>query len=147
MNNHSNSLSFVGSEEHPEQHQYHVIQMTSSPSSSNGGGVDLSRFLQDVASIKDEFDVIDSIRRRLMDYHEKSKNVHDADSIKDLRARMDSDVTLALGKARLIKFRLETLDQSYEARLKSTRKWICFVTMIFMVICLLMALFGIYGLS
>ncbi|KAK9290032.1 hypothetical protein L1049_008195 [Liquidambar formosana] len=122
----SNSLSFVRSGEHPEQHQYHIIQMTSSPPSI-GGGVDLNRFLEDVESIKDEFDGIDVIRRRLMDYHEKSKNLHDADSVKDLRARMDSDVTLALIKAGQIKLHLEALDRSYGA---GRMKRMCFVVVI-----------------
>ncbi|KAK9290629.1 hypothetical protein L1049_008801 [Liquidambar formosana] len=119
----SNSFSRFRSEDHDEQHQshhnnrHHVIQMTSSPSvgAGAGGGVNLDKFFEDVESIKDELKDIENIHRKLLDYHEQSKTLHNANSIKDLRTRMDSDVTLALKKTKLIKVRLEALDRSNAA--------------------------------
>ncbi|EXC12997.1 hypothetical protein L484_016928 [Morus notabilis] len=43
--------------------------------------------------------------------HQQSKTLHNAKAIKDLRSRMDADVSLALKKAKLIKVRLEALDR------------------------------------
>ncbi|KAK9289713.1 hypothetical protein L1049_007872 [Liquidambar formosana] len=109
----SNSSSGVRSEDH------HVIQMTSLPSTGGEGGdggvVNLDNFFQEVESIKDELNDIENIRRKLMDYHEQSKTLHNANSIKDLRTRMDSDVTLALKKAKLVKTRLQALNKSNAA--------------------------------
>uniref|UniRef100_A0A7N0UWN5 t-SNARE coiled-coil homology domain-containing protein n=1 Tax=Kalanchoe fedtschenkoi TaxID=63787 RepID=A0A7N0UWN5_KALFE len=85
------------------------VQMTST------AGVNLDKFFEDVESVKDELREIENTHRRLLDSHEQSKTLHNSKSIKDLRSKMDADVTLALKKAKLIKVRLEALDRSNAA--------------------------------
>lgn len=119
----SGSFSRFRSEDHDDRqpnqnHNHHSsIQMGNSPSigAGGGGGVNLDKFFEDVESVKDDLKEIESVHRRLLDYHEQSKTLHSAKAIKDLRSRMDSDVTLALKKAKLIKVRLEALDRNNAA--------------------------------
>ncbi|KAF8397986.1 hypothetical protein HHK36_016912 [Tetracentron sinense] len=88
-----------------------------SPGIRDGGvqmgsmGVNLDKFFEDVEGIKDELKEVEKLQQRLQDSHEESKTLHNAKSIKDLRSKMDSDVSLALKKAKLIKVRLESLDR------------------------------------
>ncbi|XP_057951259.1 syntaxin-121-like [Malania oleifera] len=84
-------------------------------SAAGGGGVNLDKFFEDVESIKEELREIESLHQRLQNSHEQSKTLHNAQSVKDLRSRMDSDVSLALKKAKVIKVRLEALDRSNAA--------------------------------
>ncbi|KAI6673969.1 hypothetical protein NL676_001875 [Syzygium grande] len=79
------------------------------------GGVNLDKFFEDVESIKEELKELESIHRRLQSSHEQSKTLHNARAVKDLRSRMDADVTAALKKAKLVKVRLEALDRSNAA--------------------------------
>ncbi|KAF6156030.1 hypothetical protein GIB67_035387 [Kingdonia uniflora] len=74
--------------------------------------VNLDRFFQDVESIKDDLKVVENLHQNLQKSHEESKTLHNVKAIKDLRSRMDSDVSLALKKAKLIKTRLQLLDQA-----------------------------------
>lgn len=75
-------------------------------------GVNLDKFFQDVEGIKEELQEVERIHKRLQDSNESSKALHNAKAIKDLRARMDSDVNQALKRAKLIKVRLEALDRA-----------------------------------
>eukprot|EP00262_Sarcandra_glabra_P011050 TRINITY_DN2674_c2_g1_i1.p1 TRINITY_DN2674_c2_g1~~TRINITY_DN2674_c2_g1_i1.p1 ORF type:complete len:300 (+),score=46.07 TRINITY_DN2674_c2_g1_i1:278-1177(+) len=90
--------------------------------SSDGGGavqmttgVNLDKFFEDVEGIKDELKEVERIHQRLQDSNEEGKTLHNAKSIKELRARMDADVSQALKKAKVIKLKLEALDRANAA--------------------------------
>ncbi|XP_041997592.1 syntaxin-121-like [Salvia splendens] len=78
-------------------------------------GVNLDRFFEDVESVKDELRDLESLHSQLQTSHDQSKTLHNAKAIKDLRSRMDADVSAALKKAKLVKVRLEALDRSNAA--------------------------------
>lgn len=63
-------------------------------------------------AIKDELKNLEKLYVQLQSSNEKSKTLHNAKAVKDLRSKMDDDVSMALKKAKLIKVRLESLDRS-----------------------------------
>lgn len=107
----SGSFSRFRSDEASPDH--HVIEMSSA--SGGGGGVNLDKFFEDVESVKEELQELERLLESLNASHQQSKTLHNAKAIKDLRARMDADVGLALKKAKLVKVRLEALDRSNAA--------------------------------
>ncbi|PIA54299.1 hypothetical protein AQUCO_00900679v1 [Aquilegia coerulea] len=78
-------------------------------------GANLDKFFEDIEGIKDELKEIEKLHQKLQASHEESKSLYQAKSIKDLRSRMDADVTLALKKAKLIKVRLESIERANAA--------------------------------
>ncbi|KAK4478799.1 hypothetical protein RD792_014298 [Penstemon davidsonii] len=78
--------------------------------STSTGGLNLDRFFEDVESIKDELREMESIYTQLQSAHEQSKTLHNAKAVKDLRSKMDSDVSASLKKAKVVKVRLQALD-------------------------------------
>lgn len=91
------------------------IEMGGPPTPSPNPGVNLDKFFDDVETIKDDLKEIEDQQKKLRAAHEESKTAHTAASVKELRARMDRDVGLALKKAKMIKVRLEALDRSNAA--------------------------------
>lgn len=102
---------FRGEQVSPDNH-HHVIQMTETSPSKDG--VNLDGFFSEVETIKDELKEIEKLNKSLRGSHEQSKTLHTAESVKELRSRMDADVALSLKKAKGIKVRLEALDRSNE---------------------------------
>lgn len=93
-----------------EQQRHESVEIAGyAPSSTT---VNLNSFFDDAESVKAELAELEGLHRSLQKSHEQSKTLHNSKAIKDLRSRMDSDVTLALKKARSIKIRLEVLDRS-----------------------------------
>ncbi|KAL6007209.1 hypothetical protein ACLOJK_032705 [Asimina triloba] len=87
--------------------------------STNGGAVEmeatainLAKFFKDVDGIKDEIREVESIHQRLRQSNESSKILHNAQAVKDLRARMAADVRQALKRAKLIHSKLSDLDRA-----------------------------------
>ncbi|KAK6131592.1 hypothetical protein DH2020_034606 [Rehmannia glutinosa] len=104
--------SFRGQDDQSPPPNSHTIEMTKSPST---GGVNLDRFFEDVEAIKDELRDLESLYTQLQASHEQSKTLHNAKAVKDLRSRMETDISASLKKAKLIKVRLEALDRSNAA--------------------------------
>lgn len=90
---------------------FHDIELTGG-GGGGGAGANLDKFFEDAESIKDELKELETLQRRLQSSHEQSKTLHNARAVKDLRARMDSDVATALKKAKVVKVRLEALDRA-----------------------------------
>jgi len=82
-----------------------------------GGGtgndaVDLEKFFQDVENVKDDMVGVEKLYRKLQESNEESKTVHNAKTMKQLRAKMDSDVEQVLKRVKVIKGKLMTLEKS-----------------------------------
>ncbi|KAM7499969.1 hypothetical protein LguiA_024383 [Lonicera macranthoides] len=93
----------------------HNIEMTGNSQTTGGAGVNLDKFFEDVEAIKDDLKDLETLYNQLLSAHEQSKTLHNAKSVKDLRSKMDNDVSLTLKKAKYIKVRLESLDRSNAA--------------------------------
>ncbi|XP_077228941.1 syntaxin-124-like [Tasmannia lanceolata] len=78
--------------------------------------VNLDRFFEDVENVKDDMRVVERLYKQLQEMNEESKTVHNAKTVKDLRARMDTDVEQVLKRVKIIKTKLEALDQSNVAQ-------------------------------
>ncbi|PWA37543.1 t-SNARE [Artemisia annua] len=87
------------------------IEMGNAAASS---GTNLDKFFGDVAEIKEELKALENLHSQLQDSNEQSKTLYNANSIKTLRTKMDNDVASSLKKAKLIKTRLESLENSNE---------------------------------
>lgn len=102
------SFSHFREQDQPPAPNSNSIEMTT-------GGANLDRFFEDVEAIKVELRHLESLYTQLHAAHEQSKTLHNAAAVKDLRSRMDADVSASLKKAKLIKVRLEGLDRSNAA--------------------------------
>ncbi|XP_044467147.1 syntaxin-125-like [Mangifera indica] len=78
----------------------------------------LDKFFEDVENVKDDMKIIEKIYKRLQESHEESKTAHNAKTIKEVRARMDSDVAQVLKRVKVIKGNLEALEKSNAAQRK-----------------------------
>lgn len=105
---------FRSEESSPDRH--HVIEMTGGGGDGDGrSGVSLDKFFSDVEGVKEELRELEGISQKLEKNHEQSKTVHDAKSVRELRSRMDDDVSIALKKAKMVKLKLEALERSNAA--------------------------------
>ncbi|KAJ0521493.1 putative target SNARE coiled-coil domain, syntaxin domain, syntaxin/epimorphin [Helianthus annuus] len=82
-----------------------------------GGGaandvVDLDKFFLDVENVKEDMSGVEKLHKKLQESNEESKMVHNAKTMKQLRARMDSDVEQVLKRVKVIKGKLVALDKS-----------------------------------
>ncbi|KAL7137271.1 hypothetical protein ABFS83_10G080800 [Erythranthe nasuta] len=105
---------FRDQDQSPPRNDSHTVEMTNS-ASTGGGAVNLNRFFEDVESVKDELQELETLYNNLHSAHEQSKTLHNSKAVKELRSRMDADVSASLKKAKLIKVRLEALDRSNAA--------------------------------
>ncbi|KAJ4977475.1 hypothetical protein NE237_002581 [Protea cynaroides] len=74
--------------------------------------VNLDRFFEDVEKVKEDMIDVEKLYRKLQESNEESKTIHNAKTMKELRARMDTDVQLVLKRVKIIKGKLEALDRS-----------------------------------
>lgn len=82
-----------------------------------GGGagndaIDLDKFFTDVENVKEDMTGVEKLYKKLQEANEESKTVHDAKTMKQLRAKMDSDVEQVLKRVKVIKGKLVALDKS-----------------------------------
>ncbi|KAG8362852.1 hypothetical protein BUALT_Bualt18G0021000 [Buddleja alternifolia] len=77
--------------------------------------VDLDKFFEDVESAKKDMADVEKLYKRLQESNEESKIAHNAETVKELRARMDSDVSQVLKRVKIIKGKLEALEKSNAA--------------------------------
>lgn len=75
-------------------------------------GVNLDKFFDDVENVKKDMADVEKLYKRLQDSNEESKTVHNAKTMKELRAKMDADVAQVLKRVKLIKGKLEALEKS-----------------------------------
>ncbi|XP_074270033.1 syntaxin-125-like [Silene latifolia] len=75
-------------------------------------GMNLDKFFEDVENVKSDMKEVEKFYKRLQDSNEEARTVHNAKTMKDLRSRMDADVSLVLKKVKVIKGKLEALDKS-----------------------------------
>lgn len=80
--------------------------------------VNLDKFFEDVENVKDDLRGLEKLYRRLQEANEESKTVHNAKTMKDLRARMDADIEQVLRRAKAVKGKLEALDRANAAHRK-----------------------------
>ncbi|KAK1419406.1 hypothetical protein QVD17_28573 [Tagetes erecta] len=74
--------------------------------------VNLDKFFLDVENVKEDMAGVEQLHKKLQESNEESKMVHNAKTMKQLRARMDSDVEQVLKRVKVIKGKLVALDKS-----------------------------------
>lgn len=72
----------------------------------------LSQFFEQVAGIKADMEEISNLLLDLQSLNDETKSTHSAKVIRGLRDRINSDMVTVLRKAKIIKTKLELLDQS-----------------------------------
>ncbi|KAL6222392.1 hypothetical protein ACLB2K_005784 [Fragaria x ananassa] len=72
----------------------------------------LSQFFHEVSAIKVDMEEITLLLFDLQSLNEEAKSTHSSKILRGLRDRMESDMSAVLRKARVVKARLESLDQS-----------------------------------
>lgn len=86
-----------------------------------GGGGDspeLEKFFDDVENVKEDMAGIEKLYKKLQAENEECKNASNANAMKQLRSKMDADVSQVLKRVRVIKGKLEALDKSNIANRK-----------------------------
>ncbi|KAJ7946910.1 putative Syntaxin [Quillaja saponaria] len=77
--------------------------------------VNLDKFFEDVENVKEDMRHVEKLYRKLQESNEESKIVHNAKTMKHLRAKMDTDVEQVLKRVKIIKGKLEALERSNAA--------------------------------
>ncbi|XP_071704581.1 syntaxin-124-like [Rutidosis leptorrhynchoides] len=82
-----------------------------------GGGVvketiNLDKFFHDVENVKDDMMAVEKLYNKLHESNEESKMVQNANKMKQLRSKMESDFAQLLKIVKVIKGKLEALDRS-----------------------------------
>ncbi|KAF8111062.1 hypothetical protein N665_0076s0066 [Sinapis alba] len=74
--------------------------------------MNLDKFFEDVENVKDDMKGIETLYKKLQDSNEECKTVHNANKVKELRAKMDGDVGQVLKRVKMIKQKLEALEKA-----------------------------------
>ncbi|CAN8240880.1 unnamed protein product [Cochlearia groenlandica] len=73
--------------------------------------MNLDKFFEDVENVKDDMKGIETLYKKLQDSNEECKTVHNAKKVKELRSKMDGDVSQVLKRVKIIKQKLEALEK------------------------------------
>ncbi|KAF8090670.1 hypothetical protein N665_0469s0007 [Sinapis alba] len=74
--------------------------------------MNLDKFFEDVENVKDDMKGVESLYKKLQDSNEECQTVHNANKVKELRAKMDADVGQVLKRVKIIKQKLEALEKA-----------------------------------
>lgn len=85
---------------------------------SENESIDLAKFFEDVENVKEDMKNVEKLYKKLQESNEESKLVHNAKTVKEIRSRMDSDVSQVLKRVKMIKGKLEALERSNAAHRK-----------------------------
>lgn len=77
--------------------------------------VNLDKFFEDVENVKEDMRQVEQSYNSLQEANEESKIVHNSKTMKNLRSKMDSDVSQVLKRVKVIKGNLEALERSNAA--------------------------------
>ncbi|KAJ0231191.1 Syntaxin-122 [Hirschfeldia incana] len=89
----------------------HGIEM---PKAKYSGGSNLDKFFLDVEEVNSDLKELDRLCHSLQVSHDRSKTLHNAKAVKELKDKMDSDVSKALKTAKHVKGNLQALDRANE---------------------------------
>ncbi|CAH8388236.1 unnamed protein product [Eruca vesicaria subsp. sativa] len=89
----------------------HSIEM---PNAKYSGENNLQKFFLDVQEVNSDLKELDRLCHSLQVSHDKSKTLHNAKAVKELKDKMDSDVSKALKTAKRVKGNLQELDRANE---------------------------------
>lgn len=79
----------------------------------------LDKFFEDVENVKADMKMVEKLYKMLQESNEETKVAHNAKTMKQIRARMDSDVEQVLKQVKVIKGKLEALEKSNAANRKA----------------------------
>jgi syntaxin 1B/2/3 len=93
------------------------VEMDDLEAGPQGGAesADLDAFFSHVELVKTDMDEVEKLYKRLQESNSEIKTVHNSKKVKELRSRMDSDVSQVLKRVKLIKGKLEALERSNAA--------------------------------
>ncbi|KAJ8527772.1 hypothetical protein K7X08_015223 [Anisodus acutangulus] len=79
---------------------------------SGNESIDLAKFFEDVENVKEDMNNVEKLYKKLQESNEEIKLVHNAKTVKEIRSRMDSDVSLVLKCVKMTNGKLEALERS-----------------------------------
>lgn len=94
------------------KYQVQMDDIEAGPSREAG---DLDKFFEDVENVKKDMENVENLYKKLQESNEESKTVHNAQTMKALRSKMDADVSQVLRRVKIIKGKLEALEKSNAA--------------------------------
>ncbi|KAF3486600.1 hypothetical protein F2Q69_00056686 [Brassica cretica] len=89
----------------------HTIEM---PKAKYSDENNLDKFFLGVEEVNNDLKELDRLCHSLQVSHDKSKTLHNAKAVKELKDKMDSDVSKAIKTAKRVKGNLQALDRSNE---------------------------------
>ncbi|KOM39118.1 hypothetical protein LR48_Vigan03g250000 [Vigna angularis] len=94
----------------PPSSAHSVIEMAGCD--DDDGATSLATYFGNVEAITEELNEVERLKQNLKRSHEQGKTLHNGKAVKDLRFAMEADVALALETAKVIRFKLETLERA-----------------------------------